>query len=870
MQGVRMDTDELIDAYGVSRRLAVRIGALLAKGIEVSPTLVEIAGAGSPMEKLLLHRDLLEHAESLSPESLKKLAAETGAEADGPLALVATPEARVIALEEELLAQEAQAKNGRPDTALVRPETAGEPTRYLDEKERRDLFNREEIARLKLEVLAGRDAEARISALRKLIFAPISAQEKGGICLRALMDRSSEVRSEAIKALESLGFDRDTADAVRRVLEGDERARHGALRRLGDLLDRLQAGEQRIVLAVLVEVFRESKLKGEHDPLLHLLEEIIPLLSVHTEIVPELARVAVQQMLAEPGRLGGVMRDFLGDLAKVAPEVVAAKLWEECGTVRDPAPRAILLGLLIELEKDPAGRARLCDVVARDLMREDMDEMSRQKLGHNMTVLGEAAAEALLKRYAAASNTERAMLTSFLDILGVDRDIPDDLRNRIAAQLTAALPAADRPLRQEILRSRVFRLPVIEESLKRKLAEELISLLKSDISGPEVADRAALLLETLGESAAGALLDYLKGSPAERGADTAARVLGRVLSAPEASPEAARVREAAVRFLLERMKQQREAPGGYAVALAQLVSAGRMESEMKGTLGVMLDRFAQYRHLGDVIEAISRLASEASVDAAQRVEAAHVLGEILNRPSGGEETRMRELTSGGVKLFEITGRIEFDSEILPAAVRGMRQIALAPATTEGPRDRIVEQFIRVWKQVASWEVVWGPRSSQTLAEALGDVAADEKTKDPVRVQIISELMVATERVSVVRALTRVFAHPTKDGQVNEFIVDAATGILNRWVQPEIAPEELEEVLAAAVEAAARPTLNSRRATTKKLRERVARLLFDAMRAGHAWHRPLLEKLGGCRSMPRRMRSRIEEAIAQTAIVRATL
>ena len=59
MEGVRLGKEELIRAYGVSQRLAVRVGALLSKGFEVSGTLLEIAGPGSAIEKLLLHPEML-------------------------------------------------------------------------------------------------------------------------------------------------------------------------------------------------------------------------------------------------------------------------------------------------------------------------------------------------------------------------------------------------------------------------------------------------------------------------------------------------------------------------------------------------------------------------------------------------------------------------------------------------------------------------------------------------------------------------------------------------------------------------------------------------------------------------------------------
>ena len=79
MEGVRLGKEELVRTYGISQRLAVRVGALLTKGFEVSGTLLEIAGPGSAIEKLLLHPEMLASAERLTIAAVSKLARETGA-----------------------------------------------------------------------------------------------------------------------------------------------------------------------------------------------------------------------------------------------------------------------------------------------------------------------------------------------------------------------------------------------------------------------------------------------------------------------------------------------------------------------------------------------------------------------------------------------------------------------------------------------------------------------------------------------------------------------------------------------------------------------------------------------------------------------
>ncbi len=183
MQGVRLGRDELIRTFGISRRLAVRIGALSARGLTVTATLLEIAGPGSPLEKYLLLPELLDSAETLSASIAQRLAAQAGVEAEGLLTVVQTEEARVLALEEELLAEEGWQAQAEPEEpgALMRREVALSVGGILDRKEAEQLFTSEEIARLKLEALAGRDDSARISALRKLLHAPLTTHLDRGI-----------------------------------------------------------------------------------------------------------------------------------------------------------------------------------------------------------------------------------------------------------------------------------------------------------------------------------------------------------------------------------------------------------------------------------------------------------------------------------------------------------------------------------------------------------------------------------------------------------------------------------------------------------------------------------------------------------------
>jgi hypothetical protein len=872
MEGVRLGKEELVRAYGVSQRLAVRVGALLAKGFEVSGTLLEIAGPGSAIEKLLLHPEMLASAERPTVEAIRRLARETGAASEGELALAESPSGgRVLALEEELLAQEGWRGQAAPEPTALAPQPsaplhpAGQPgfgaLPVLDRKEASGLFSAEEIARLKLDALAGRDADERVSALRKLVYAPISAHEKGGIYLRALLDSAGPVRSEAMKAIVSLGFNRDMADAIQTLFAGRGRARAAALRRIGDLMGRLNPGERKIALAVLLETFRGSQLKGPNDPMLELLDEADAILAESPEIVPEMARVYIQHLLAEPASLGETLRDRLARLAAAAPAAVLGQVWEEIGTVSEPGSRALLLGLLIEAEPDEERRIRLCGIVTEELGRGEQAELMRQKLGHALVKLGPPAAEALLGRFAAASNPERAALVQFLDAVCVDQPLPPATLNRIADLLLEALKMADGRLRAEILNTRVFAHPQLSPEFRRSAAQALLPLLRSP-DRPESADRAAALLETLGEVAAEGLLDLARKQPGAPEAEVALRALGRILAAHPVE----RLAQPAYEFLSRRVAAPATAQGGAAAALGLVASSPAVSAEeARKALELLLGRLGRVRWNGDLVEAIGRVCAGAGIPAEQRIKVSHLLGQIIERPSSKDDARLREVQTPRGKVYEITGRVEFDSETLPAAVRGLEAIALSPETTPALRRQVAEQLLRTWEGVGKWTVIWGPRAAETLVQTLGRIGASELSDGPTRARIAQGLLLGIERLSVVRALEAIFNLGPATPELGGLAAPAGVKLLDYWILPEITPEELQAVLSAAAGAACRPEIPARSPQARRLRERASELLLDALCAGHPWARPALQKMRDSAAIPARMRKeiagRLEQAIS---------
>ncbi len=204
MQGERVtDIDSLMGAFGLGRRAATRVVALLSRKVDVTGTLLAQAGEDASVEQLLLTPEFLKSPDVLSTQTLRDRAAECGFGEWEILTLVADAESgwRTIALEDDLLAAQAAAES--EVQSGVGGELVHAAPRQLSTRETQGLFTLEETAQLKLTVLTSQNLDERIEAVRKLVFAPMDSAQKAGIFLSVLTDREAEpkVCREAVRSL---------------------------------------------------------------------------------------------------------------------------------------------------------------------------------------------------------------------------------------------------------------------------------------------------------------------------------------------------------------------------------------------------------------------------------------------------------------------------------------------------------------------------------------------------------------------------------------------------------------------------------------------------------------------------------------------
>jgi len=871
MRGVRLKQDDFAEQFGISRRLAARMGALLAKNVETTAAVLEMAGPGSGIERLFLHRAMLQHADRLDTDRLAQLAEETDAAEDGPFTVVTQGESRIIALEEEILAQEAWEEEeatpapepGVPGTtSMVRMTPVAGPS-IIGREEAASLFTAEQVVRLKLDALTSADSNVRASALRQLQYAPLTPEEKGSIYLKVLLDPVSPVRSEAIRGLEGVGFDLETADAVQTIFEGDDRARQLAIERMGLLFKGLPPVQQQVVLAILLETLREVTSPDLLARMMAMLAEVAEGIAAFPSFVADLGRACLEKAFVDPARLAAPVRAVLVQLGRRVPDLVADLLDRQLATLRDPELRVFVLTLTAQLEVDDERRAHLAGVMAGDLVAMKATVVSLQKLGHNLVALGRPAAAPLLERFRAGDPRQTALLMPFLDMLCLERGMDREYKNRVVSAMLKCLRVADRRTRLDLLRSRVGTDSEIAATLRRDLAEEVITDLNAH-DHPHLLDRLIDVLELLEEPAVGPLFDLVRKDAAAPLADRAIRVIGRILSgAPAEMLERIGRIPAIVDFAEKCLHDRAITRGGYAQALGAICAADGHDPERSRQIAeTLVQCIGRVPYPADLLEGIGILAASKHIPLRAKIKLVHMYSALLRREPNDKQDAMRVIETEDGKLYEFSRRAEFDTAVLPVVVQSLERIGLSESASPALRDQVMGDLLAVWQGVADWTVVWGPRATEALSRALGNFGSARITPTEWKVRIGHALHQHVGRLSVVRALGSLCAAEDDSDELNALTTDAAFASIAEWINPDVTQEERRVVLTNAASMAARRQLNSRSPRVRRLRREVAGLLFEALREGMYWSREPLVRLRDCPTITKALRNEIDERLSK--------
>ncbi|MGE0433696.1 MAG: hypothetical protein AB7S36_15675, partial [Planctomycetota bacterium] len=719
---------------------------------------------------------------------------------------------RVICLDEELIADGAMPaaapSAASPAAALDAAATPAMLARSvgtqlasgggLSSEGVQQLFDPADIARIKLTVLTSADPTPKIEAIRRLRLLALDPQEKGALLLHALQDDTPAVRSEAADALTTLGLSERIATSIAMLCTGESTEREAALRALRLQAGTAREGELAVVFAVLVGTLRSggaslALLQG----VLVSLAAIAPTATLHEQPARELDRQLSRLVLTRYKELAGDIYDvYLAAKESPTMRVLARRNFTEAAT---PEARTFYLGLLSELDPDDESLQACIEEIAERAARGHELDPGTGRLATALRRYGVRAVRGLLRQLEQVDEDSKETILVILATVffGATLNGSDDaagLEDEIAKRLTAiyntsrpqvrmaiiecpflAHPGIGVETRREIALTLLddlheFRLEqTIEQvgTVLRKLGPPVLPVLRSVATTSRYQATRRQAATTIGEIAYNFHALHYPGEGGDLMSNSAEYVLRRRIGltaeadrpvdpaqAPPPDPrdeQELRDTLAALRELLDDDRFEDKSP--IYTAIGRIAWSGALSTEPLHELSEFLtSEVVSSSYAYSIVDALGYLVAARDLQRGDRAEISHFLLGLLrtNMPERISSTRASEDGDGVVHVLghETTAY----TELIPRVMQGLLRAALTPQADRDVRNRVVEQLLEVWEDLAGYRVVWGPQNTTDLAQILGRIGLSPLVEQHRTNAIVEALMKRSDSLTVLRVL----------------------------------------------------------------------------------------------------------------------
>jgi hypothetical protein len=862
---------EIFERMGLSRRLVARLGALLAKGVEVTEAAAEAAAPGSVLEKALLSKAMTDALPALSTESLAGVV-EAAGEPSPPLAVQAAEGGvRVIALEEELLGESAWDSGGDSPEAAATPldvrraQSAG----GQDDAQARRGGAAVRIDDLKMTVLTSADPSARIEAMRKIAYMDAPDAVKTDVLLAGLADADPKVSAEAASLLSGFGLSRDLARAVHDLAAGPpEETALFAVDRITSIAadgDALDTGAAVIVLV--------GALKKEPPPevarlLLEAFGRLSPIMARNPARLVETAKLAVALTSGKFEALAWPVRVMLRRLGAHSPDAMAQVLWDEIARTGDRRLTAMLLLAVADIDR-PADAPRVAAAAADFIAAGEQRGVDIHGLASALRRCGAEAVRAILGAWPRFRADGRRQALRLIDDICRYERVPPEVKRAAARQFQQLLAGGDRGLRLAVMGTVLPGDPDLDPDLRAAFAEGFLASLH-EFSFPVDREIAEATVARMGAPAIGPLLARLDPAMAAAERIHALSVLGRMgRTESEASPDRAAAFAPALRAMYKMACEAGPEPpapspvsGNSAagarsfalsaalnVALARAISGRHQQTAMTAVIARrLLERpappgpgpaapgAAKSKPSGPSFaaapawwyEVLGWLGAGHGCSAGDREKIIAELRAVLDSDLPEIHMSVRPDATAGVTVYEFGGEADIYAGVLPAAVESLARVATGPAA-ECARE-IARFLIGKWTALSRDTAAWGPADVTAVVAALREIGADPRTDPGIRVDILKALARHIGEIPVMEAFAAICAADDASPALAPYASAAALAILRLHDRGNYYDSaDRPAVLSALAAFIGRAALTLDTPRTRRLRETVVDLLVDGVR-----------------------------------------
>lgn len=845
---IRMTAEELIHAFGCSRRLATRIGALMTRQVGVSALVLEEAISLPELRELLLERSLLECAD-LAAELARLCTLPAYNTVLKKLPLVSRPEEdwQVIMAEEEALAgsgfatlaSSSRASNAPLPSVSALPAVstvaypeqvlAGKPTGSAGELA--NAFSAQEVSRLRVDIFTGSESAQKVSALRQFAFTGVSAEEKTQVFQQALADADGLLRQAAVAGLRQFGGDADWSECLRLFAEARELpVALGRLRELaGRAEDRALRGRRlETGLFLLLGCLRDRT--ASEELLRTALEGLACVISYMEPVFEgweDISRLLQERLLDGKSELLPGCRAVFAALEPVSGGRASESLLQEAQQTVSTEYRALLLDLLTGMQLPSESQQILLPLTVQTLCVLPLEHNSARFLRKAITDDVNRGLQLLAKELTGCDVAHQRAFVRFADNALHSYNVDAPTRAALAESCLQLLRSAPMQVRTDLIETRVLIRDDLPPELLRQTAELLLVKLRDYAQWP-LCEYFENALVTLGEAAVRPLLTSLHERANTQAGAILARALGRIgATLPEASEALA---DDILRELSRLTFTDNKIMDALHLAMGMLAARQGVSEEVNAlVMRTLLSRLVGTPADAALLRALGYCASG---NIRQDCELPAIVALCLRHLETEQAAPTLQTGSfAGEETLTLGNEVEIYADLIPASLAGLEQILLGRRTPDELRESLLTRLIALWEASGALQVQWGPGNVAQLTEIFGRVGESSFLSDRQRVMLASALRRRANSLPTLQALAQIVALPSRLPQMDKLAAALAIRALERLGQPEAGAEDREAYLRLLRKVCERGRFEVSKGSVDRLWERIAQTVRECAQEG---------------------------------------
>jgi hypothetical protein len=744
----------------------------------------------------------------------------------------------------------------KPGQLTIAPTIDKLPLQIMDEKVITQVFEPQEIARLKLLVFTSVNVNEKIEALRKLYFAPIKIEDKFFIYLKAITDPSAEVRKEAAIGLKYLGLNKDLCGEIETVSVGTPVQKHLSLQKLRVLQKNLSSAENDFALAFLV-----SQLKYEKQP--ELMRDIIQTLSEFSEAIaknPEIFSMLndiVIKIASEHFYLVYQSVSLLYDkISKYPKEELARILWKEIPTIQDIRLRPFFLSTLAQFAIPSELKDQICEDISKTVASAQEDNIEVRRLAETSKLLGDKLIYTMLEKFQDVKKDNKPFYLSILDEISVAENISDKAREEVGRFYVQLFREESRDVKRALLENRLCYYQGLNPNVKKEISRELISSLHLQ-EGHYLFDLTIALLTKMGNDVLEPLAEAISTSPYMVERKTAGEIITEIISQQKTDGNITKF----LKFF-QNLEDGTAIPAGDAVKMVGRICSNQniKKEEVEKIYKDYRTRLGRVSYNFQLIDALGWIITNKNISPAFTVDTTLMFLSLLEGQFPDLKVEEKKTPEGVRLVFDPLS--EMYTELIPILLDALRRSFSFGRLPEKIQDNIIQRLITKWKKLVNYEEIWSPNNVIVLAEVLGEIAKAKQTKLKNKTTIIKTLCFDLNNTSIIKILSDVcWNRGYDDSEYSQTIIKIVKHLLKildtRYFRE---PEDIRVVITALGKFALNKILAPTQKETEAIKLRITEILIENYSLEYRTPKKLLEKLAESEDISPELKTRILSAL----------